>query len=553
MPAQGEPSNDDEEVNRIVMRDIVAKATEDNKQAFIAESRRIIGQTSSTVSSNGADVLRHHQVDQSNALDDVAGDHDEDGDNYRDDLSDEDEEPREEDANRDNLTAEEARPAESSTVIARLKEIDRLRRLGEHIDRSVVTVDGACSQIQSLCGKPGTANEKGVVHEFMSPLGNDVIKGSAACSMAQNANDCGRGHSQLKLYARTKMKWKTRHVLPNMQAFIESVMEPLELDKGSLNTVLLFCGHLENMICKVWQPGTIRAGWLKSGLVAQGSSSDGGIDLKRILSHWIGFKELEQSSVQSIVALVPTLACEVVASTTVSDASMQQFQKYFPRPFIHYKKDRAELATTRGRSCTLLANEEMHRMRWSPLAPALELNPVAQSQEQPPHYHGWKDDDRSDKAERICDCKSNHVTHARFYKNNPKAWADHQKTQAHQKYLTGNVAADRMQTIGAAPFQPFSAHEYASKIELECLAAIAAELSFSKAHADKFAAAKIVDRDAVWLAQMSSRSMQALLGLPHALCLQFINRLLDLGGWNYNDFEVFDKNCSEMMSMHADE
>ena len=132
-------------------------------------------------------------------------------------------------------------------------------------------------------------------------------------------------------------------------------------------------------------------------------------------------------------------------------------------------------------------------------------------------------------------------------------WAAHQKTEAHQKYLTGNVAADRMQTIGAAPFQPFSAHEYASKIELECLAAIAAELSFSKAHADKFAAAKIIDRDAVWLAQMSSRSMQALLGLPHALCLQFIKRLLDLGGWIYNDFEVFDKNCSEMMSMHEDE
>jgi hypothetical protein len=38
----GDGSNDDEEVNRLVMRDVVAKEVEANKQRYIAESRRII-------------------------------------------------------------------------------------------------------------------------------------------------------------------------------------------------------------------------------------------------------------------------------------------------------------------------------------------------------------------------------------------------------------------------------------------------------------------------------------------------------------------------------
>ena len=337
-------------------------------------------------------------------------------------------------------------------------------------------------------------------------------------------------------------------MLSNMQVFIENVILTLELDSGSLNTVLLFCGHLDNMICKVWQPGTIRAGWLKSGLVVEGSNSDGGIDLKQILSHWIGFKDLPTSHVEDIVGLIPTLAMEVVSSTTVSDASMQQFEKYFPRPFIHYKKDRADMATSRGRSCVLLANQEMLKMRWLPKTsgtPALGTrNSAAQSHEQPPHYHGWKDNDRSDKAERICDCKSNNCTGARFYRNNPKAWADHKKTKAHQSWLAGNFTDDRMHTIGAAPFEPFADHEYASVFDHSILSAVASELSLSKAHAERFAAAKLLDEDAVWLAQMSPRSMGILLGLPHALCEQFIRRLLFLGNWEFAELEDFYRNCN---------
>jgi hypothetical protein len=562
LPAQGEASNDDEEVNRIVMRDVVAREVEINKQSFIAESCRIIAQTSPNVSSlHESAVSRSNDTEEENefqADDDNDDDH---RDHYRDDLSDDEIEVQ--NSKPDDANHAPAAVVSNGATASKLREINALRQTGQHHDRSVVSVDGACSQIQSLCGKPGTVNENGVIYEYISPLGNDVIKGSAACSMSQNPNDVSRCHSQLKSYVRTKMKWKTRHVRPNMQVFIENVMMPLGLDNGSMNTVLLFCGHLENMVCKVWQPATIRAGWIKAGLVVEGSGSEGGIDLKRILSHWVGLKELPQNHVQNIIALIPTLALEVVSSTTVSDASMQQFEKYFPRPFIHYKKDRADMSISRGRSCVLLANKEMHRMRWLPVlsaAPALENRiSSAQSNEQPPHYHGWKDDDRSDKAERICDCKSNHCPGARFYRNNPKAWTEHQKTKAHQKWLAGDFAGDRMQTIGAAPFEPFSDHVYASAFDHYCLSAIASELSLSKAHAERFAAARIQDSDAVWLAQMTPRSMQMLLGLPHALCDQFISRLLNLGKWKYASLDDFFDNCGvsfdedqEVSPIHAD-
>jgi hypothetical protein len=102
----------------------------------------------------------------------------------------------------------------------------------EHKDRSIFTFDEASSRISSLCWKPGTANENGVIRQYMA------------------------------------------------QTFIEDAIEPLHLDKASLNTAFLFCRHLENMISKVWEPANICAERIKSELVTEGSDSDGSIDMK---------------------------------------------------------------------------------------------------------------------------------------------------------------------------------------------------------------------------------------------------------------------------------
>ena len=100
-----------------------------------------------------------------------------------------------------------------------------------------------------------------------------------------------------------------------------------------------------------------------------------------------------------------------------------------------------------------------------------------------------------------------------------------------------------MQTIGAAPFQPFSDHEFASRCECRVLAAVAKELSLTKAHADKFAALQLTDTDSVWLAQMMPGTLQTFLGLPLALSTQFSFRLLDLGEWRFQKLDAFYQNC----------
>jgi hypothetical protein len=439
----------------------------------------------------------------------------------------------------------------SSAFVNCLKEIDKKRRAGTHQDRSVLTVDGALPQIQSLCGKPGTANEKGVIHEFMAPLGNDVIKGSAACSMSQNPNDVSRCHSQLKDYVRTKMKWSTRHVRPNMQAFIETHIDPLGLDKGSHNTVLLFLGHFEDMICKVWQPATIRAGWIKSGLVVGGENSEG-INIKRILAHWIGTKDLDQGDLNQIIGMIPLLSKEVIATTTVSDQSMQQFERFYPRKFINYKKDRAEMATSRGRSCVLLANEDMHRMRLQMNDnAALSSAAVAVThQEQPPQHHGWKDADRSEQAERICECKAAHTKGARFYRNNAKAWDAHKKSKSHINWETGTTQS-REDVIGAVPFEPFADHDYASRPDCIMLTEIARDLSFTKAHAVKFASENVVDKDAPWLSQMMPHNLDRMFGISHALSIQFTAKLRDLGKWGVLQLAEFESARDAFVNFEA--
>lgn len=316
----------------------------------------------------------------------------------------------------------------------------------------------------------------------------------------------------------------------NMRVFIEGKINPLGLDKGSLNTVLLFCGHFDDMICKVWQPATIRAGWIKSGLVVGGEKSEG-INIKQILAHWIGTKDLDQGDLNQVVSKIPLLSGEVIATTTVSDESMQQFERYYPREFINYKKDRAEMATSRGRSCVLLANAEMHQMRLRLYVHAGEVVLVAAAQlEQPPQHHGWKDDDRSEQAERICDCKAAHTKGARNYRNNAKAWEAHKKAKSHQNWVTG-ATQSRAQIIGAVAFEPFANHAYSSRPECIMLTEIARQLSFTKAHAEKFAASNAVDEDAPWLSQMMPNNLDRMFGLSHALSVQFAEKLRELGNW----------------------
>jgi len=212
------------------------------------------------------------------------------------------------------------------------------------------------------------------------------------------------------------------------------------------------------------------------------------------------------------------------------------------------------MSTSRGRSCVLLANEEMHRRRLQldEAAVAAVLGPAAVAapqKEPPPQHHGWKDEDRTDQGERICDCKAAHTVGARLYRNNAKAWEQHQKTKAHQCWALGNVNAPRLEVIGAVAFEPFANHAYAQNPECTVLTAIAADLSLTKVHAQKFAEAGVDDRDAPWLSQLMPRNWQKMFGISFALAEQLSDKLCKLGNWPFLEADDFNAN-TEHLFMH---
>jgi hypothetical protein len=306
---------------------------------------------------------------------------------------------------------------------------DARRRNEAFRDRFSLLIDGCNPQRQAMCGKPGAAY-KGVIHEVFSPQGHDVGKCSPECTMGQNPNDACRCHSQLKAYVRKKMKWNRRHMSDAMKVFVEQEVMDRGLDKGSLNTVLLFCGHFEQMICRVWLPDNIRSGWRKIGLISDKDPS--GIDIKRILSSWIGLKDISEQKLNAIVEKVPLLSRETAFTTTVSDASMQQLQQYYPREWIHYKTDRSKLTISRMRSSLLAADFESHRMRFldedkKSAAAKLSTSRAALAALEPPpltpRHHGYKDlFNMTETADRVCDCKRQRFAGARTFKDTPVDW-----------------------------------------------------------------------------------------------------------------------------------
>ena len=171
-------------------------------------------------------------------------------------------------------------------------------------------------------------------------------------------------------------------------------------------------------------------------------------------------------------------------------------------------------------------------------------------QEQPPQHHGWKDGDRSEHAERICDCKAAHTKGARFYRNNAKGWEAHKKTKPHVHWDSGTIQS-RAEIIGAVPFEPFADHDYACSPDCTIITEIARELSFTKAHAVKFASENIVDKDAPWLSQMMPNRLDRMFGISHALSIQFTAKLRELGKWGVLQLEEFEYARQECAaSMH---
>jgi hypothetical protein len=320
-----------------------------------------------------------------------------------------------------------------------------------------------------------------------------------------------------------------------MKVFVEQQVMNRGLEKGSLNTVLLFCGHFEQMICRVWLPDNIRSGWKKIGLISDTDSS--GIDIKRILSSWIGLKDISDQNLNAIVDRIPMLAREIAATTTVSDASMQQLQQYYPREWVHYNTDRSMLSTSRARSSLLVADFESHKMRFldedrqTAAAKVVNSRAALAALPPPPRHHGYKDlSNLTETADRICDCKIQGFAGARTYKNTPVGWKNHQATVAHSNWMKGQDKT-REEVIGASAFVPFSEHPFAQRADTSHISQIASNLALSFEVAAKIAdfaqTVPIDDQDLPMFAAMRPAMFMQKFGMQHALAEQFSSQAND--------------------------
>jgi hypothetical protein len=592
----GEASHDDEEVARVVFRDIVANTLNSIRANYVAECKRLLAANQSPVVPNAA-VDNDPPANANDPIDVVNSEEEDEQDNYYDTDDEERDRSAEQASNtnssnvdavaeavvqvmglillwlEDNSPPEQAAQGAASfgmqeyqldyeeqgvrfdalhsssgdnsfddddsasayvqeahfgPTLQKLSADDARRRNQAFKDRFTLMIDGCNPQRQAMCGKPGAAY-KGVIHEVISPEGHDVGKCSPECTMGQNPNDATRCHSQLKEYVRTKMKWNRRNHSDAMKVFIEQQVMDRGLEKGSLNTVLLFCGHLEQMICRVWLPDNIRSGWRKIGLISDTDPS--GIDIKRILSGWIGLKDISEQNLTAIVDKIPLLAREIAFTTTVSDASMQQLQQYYPREWVHYKTDRSMLSTSRARASVLVADFESHKMRFldedkqAAAAKVTNSRAALAALPPPPRHHGYKDlANLGETVDRICDCKRQGFAGARTYKNTPVGWKNHQATLAHLNWIKGQDKT-REEVIGASTFRPFSEHSFAQRAGVVRISQIAANLALSFEVAAKMAefaqTVPIDDQDLPMFAAMRPAMFMQRFGMQHALAEQF--------------------------------
>ena len=390
--------------------------------------------------------------------------------------------------------------------------------------RVALTLDGCCTQVQSLMGKEGSTNPNGVLHDIISPDGNDVIKGPSQCSMFSNANDAGRCHCHLKDYVKTKMRKQPVFMSRMMRDFLDSIVPTKGLDQATVRTIRYFASHLEDMICKVWTPPNVKSGWVKTGLLADTPS---GIDVDQILSHWVGMKDLPQQDYDAVKEALPLLGQEAVmsASGSPSDASMAPLQKHFPKNFEFYRTDRAWMAWSRRRACIMASSKAEHEA----LFVAADLPAPGNyddSSAAPPECHAVIVVEGVES--KVCWCRAAATPNARLYKNNAAGWKTHKNTVAHKAWKA-NVQGQQAGNPDALPPQPqtyplFSEHPFVQKADCAQIVAIAVALNMRVQVAQRFAELGVTDSDIVMLAHMRPHLFETIFSIPHALAVQFALR-----------------------------
>jgi hypothetical protein len=155
--------------------------------------------------------------------------------------------------------------------------------------RAVLIMDGCNGQVRAA---------KDILEKIFWAKGIDILKGSAQCSPSQNPLDCMRSFMQIKK-SKPTWTWQTAGGSSEMLAFLAVEGDFRETMRNcsatDVNSFILSFRHLESTISSCFTVKTMQSGWAKSGFI--------GLELDRIMSHWIGWKWLSAESVAGMCGI----------------------------------------------------------------------------------------------------------------------------------------------------------------------------------------------------------------------------------------------------------
>jgi hypothetical protein len=283
-----------------------------------------------------------------------------------------------------------------------------------------------------------------------------------------------------------------------MEKFIRLELRPTlcHASATDVNSFVLSFMHLEQTLSQCFTMKVMQSGWSKAGLI--------GLELHKIMSHWIGWKDMSADQVQGIKDLLPPYFHETATSGILSDASMQAMQPFFDVDFHHYAVDRSHLTTSRTRSQHMTVFQRVHRQKIIDALVVRVNAPEVEVRPDPP----FKVDG---KGLAVCQCggrfsllRSLYFPRSRFgrrhYVNDDANWAKHVTYKKHTDWLLVQQGRSDELAVAAHAFRPAHEHEWFCQDSTLFLKQFAqyAQLSFSVVK--YFCKNHIRDSDLTWLA-----------------------------------------------------
>ncbi len=196
----------------------------------------------------------------------------------------------------------------------------------EKMPFAILTFDGESPQIKSILSSP----------QFLDPAANlHALKLSAACSMAQQANDLMRCFNLLRRYYKSKESRILRLSQIQKQHYVgifEKHLRAAGMDNKSIYTYTHFVALLHYIVSKAYTVGAVYNGWKISGLAGTER-----YDIQQIMSQWPGWDKLTPQQQQKVLGRIKEMKEEILTSKVeytgeILDSYMESKLKEFLGP-----------------------------------------------------------------------------------------------------------------------------------------------------------------------------------------------------------------------------